>query len=188
MLINVLLPAVHRKYWGWEDGAHTEVGRQGDQSGQGSQWKRPHTSKCLHTKYHRSSICVCACADFAHLSSSLHHRHSRSDRSFAHVAMRRHSKTQHWAPLPHPHHCIVPLHHLKPWTTNALTPATNPGHVDGLCGCCSFPTLFIHTVSSVLTLLLTVTSVPMFFTLYCCSFYWKKHWINSNDLLLLFSL
>lgn len=53
----LFVSTVHRNNRGWEDGAYTEVGRQRDQSGQGSQRQCPHSGKVL--TQHLISISLC---------------------------------------------------------------------------------------------------------------------------------
>lgn len=58
-----MLSAVHCNSRGWEAGAHTEVGRQRDQSGPGSQRQRPHTGQHSH-RMHPFIICMCVYCRF----------------------------------------------------------------------------------------------------------------------------
>lgn len=62
------LAAVHCNNRGGKDGAHTEVGRQRDQPGQGSRWQRPHTGEysikiCIFNI--RMCVCVFNCVSLS---------------------------------------------------------------------------------------------------------------------------
>lgn len=63
LLFVFLLAAVSCNNRRWEDGARTEVERQRDQSGQGSQRQSPHTGQCSH-KTHSFHICMCVSVVF----------------------------------------------------------------------------------------------------------------------------
>lgn len=123
-----------------------------------------------------SYICVltflrmCAFVEFE-LSFSLHHRRLHSEMSSAHVATRRQSNVT-LSPLPSSISTCISWRPAPPQTHTKQTP-----HIDYA--------MSLFPLCSVLTLLLTVTPIfSPYFSLCCCSFYCKKHWINSNDLLL----
>lgn len=123
-------------------------------------------TKCVHT--HTAPVCVCLLY-FNCRSLSITDTHTR--RCCLHAFLREGRVNPNTRSPQHTQY----LHQLKPCTSNSLTPH-QPRPSKPLDGCCRSPSMSLHTVRSVLTLLLTVTSpFSMSFSLYCCSFYCKKH-------------
>lgn len=146
-VFSLFVSAVHCDNREREDGARTEMGRQRDQSGQGSQRQCPHSGKVLTQNADVSYAYACAGCILS-VSFFLHHRRSQSDRSFANASMRRQSNTT----LKSPSH---------EWKATIQSP--RPSQVKSSKGWwCRFPSMVFYT----LTLSINITD-DCNLTLFC---------------------